>query len=73
MDTYTTTASCYNCEWKGNVTLNKGVNINGGYGSICPNCGCTTLTKNSISFASIGGNSGVLNSVVPTDSINPIK
>lgn len=53
--TYILPVACYNCDWSGNLTLEKGVPFEQNIfapkldtKNQCPNCGCSTLSKRSI-------------------------
>jgi len=39
---YTITASCHNCGWRGQRTISRGQLVSQ---SDCPQCGCTTLSR----------------------------
>ena len=41
-ETYTVKVSCQNCNWEGNIKVEKGTLATE---NPCPNCGCDTLVK----------------------------
>jgi len=43
-ETYKIKVACRNCDFEGEVDIEKSIEVKE---AICPQCGCTTLTKSS--------------------------
>ena len=64
---YSLNCSCTNCDWVGNVTMKKGISL--GMGSFCPNCGCSSLRKQTPP-SPLTSNKGVIPMMEPPMRLN---